>query len=179
MNIKLTPLFSAVALALVATTSSSFAKVYTAATFKKELTAQLAKKTNGAAITTASGFLKKALTDPKNKKLVTTFTTATVAALKKKITTSFQVTSATKLVDAVANGYFTKLTYNGTNAAYLKSITAAAKSLTVKSLKTVANANKINAPLAKFNTKKKGTAATALKIKQTVYTTLGLPKPIS
>lgn len=179
MNIKLTSLFSAVALALVATTSSSFAKAYNKNTFTKELAAKLKGKSGNSAITAASGFLKQTLTDPANKKLVKDFTSITVSKLKPLIKSNLQVTSATKLVDAVANGYFTKKTYNAKDSAYLNAITAAAKSVTDKKLKTDANANKINQPLAKFNSKKKGTSADALKIKQTVYKGLGLKPPVS
>lgn len=173
MNIKLTSLLSAVALALVATTSSSFAKTYTTATFKKELKAKLAKKTGAGAYNTAANFLKQALTDPKNKKLVASFTSSTVAALKKPVATPLKVKSASAIAKALTTGYFTKLTYDPTDKNFAKSLQTAVKSITDKAQKTSATGKSLFTTVYAVK-KTANTAAFQNFLNQTIYTALGL-----
>lgn len=173
MNIKLTSLLSAVALALVATTSSSFAKTYTPAAFKKELKAQLGKKTGAAAYTTASNFLKKVLTDPKNKKSVNAFTLSTVSALKKPVASTLKAKSATAIAKALTTGYFAKGTYDPTDKNFAKSLTAAVKSITEKSQKTSATGKSIFTTVYAVK-KTANTAAFQNFLNETIYKALGL-----
>lgn len=180
MKFKLASTISALALALVAVPSESHAKVYTTAQFKAELAKRVGKKTNNAAITQASAFLKLALTDVKNKKNLLNFTNLTVAALKKgtTISSAFQAVAAQKLAQSFTTGYFKKNTYNIKDPKFVQSLK---KTLTlVKGTnRTAANAKKIaNVYLALV--KKKGNKPAEIKfVNDTVYKALGQKPPIS
>lgn len=182
MNIKLASTISALALALVAIPSESFAKTYTPAQFNAELKKRIGKKTNNAAISTATAFLKLALTDKKNKKFVLNYTTFTVAALKKgtTISSAFQKVAAQKLAQAFTTGYFKVNTYNIKDPKFVQSLK---KSLT---LVTGANRTTQNAKIISnvylALVKKKGNKAADINfVRNTVYKALGQkpPPPVS
>lgn len=173
MNIKLTSLFSAVALALVATTTSSQAKVYTAATYQKELKAKLGKKTGAAAYQTAGNFLKQVLTDTKNLKLANTFAGKTNALLKKPVQASLQAKASAFLANALTTGYFKKGAYNPQDANFSKALTTFVKFVTQKNLKTAASGKSIYQQVYKVKGGK-NTVAFQNFLNKTIYKALGL-----
>ncbi len=175
MKTKFISTLSAVAVALAISTSASFATVYTKATYQKALAAKIGKKTGAAAYGAAAQFLKLTLTDKRNAQQVASFTQVTTAALRKPVAATLQVAAASKLADAVINGYFTKINYNPKDPNFVKALTLVGRSVTSAKLKTPASANKIFAPLNAFNTKKKGSADLAAFLKGTVNKSLGLP----
>lgn len=182
MNFKLASTLSALALVLVAVPSESFAKVYTPAQFKAELTKRIGKKKNAAAATAASAFLKLALTDKKNKKYIVNYTNFAVAALAKPkvLTAPFQAVAAQKLATSFTTGYFKVNAYNIKDPQFVKALK---KTLTLVKGKnrTTANAKKIATQYLALVKKKGNKAVDVNFVNTTVYKGLGQqpPPPVS
>lgn len=176
MNSKIFSAFAAVALALAATSPSTFAKVYTSATFNAALKAKVGTKTGPAAYNAAASLYKAALGDKKNKKLTVTFTKAVIKILKKPVPIPLQGKSRSTLANALVNGYFKGVAYDPQDSKFSTALRLLSSGLS-GSQKTSATAKLIADPVLAFNTKKGGTAANINFINEIIYPALGQPLP--
>jgi len=179
MNSKFFSALAAVAIALVIT-PSSFAVTLSPGQFTAGVKAAVGTKTGTAAYKAAAKYFKTALSDPKNKKNVISYTTSVIAALKKPVASSLQVKARASLADALTQGYFTKLAYNPQDAKFVTSLKKLITTLP-GSLKTSAAAQTIATPVLNYNTKKGGGATGINFINDTIYNAAGQtpPKPVS
>ena len=177
MNSRLLSVFSAAAIALVASAPLSHAVVYTPTQFNAALKIAIGKKTGAKATTAAANLYKKALGDKKNKKNAVKYTTSILKALKKPVKSNLQGASRATLANALVNGYFKGLAYNASDSKF----TAALRKLVSGLPGTQKNetiAKLITSTLLSYNTAKGGGTAGANTINGIVYPALGLPVPV-
>ncbi len=152
MNSRILSVFSAVALALVATAPLSHAVVYTPSQFNIALKAAVGTKKGAKAFNAAANFYKKALGDKKNKKNADKYAKSIVKIIKstKVVPIALQGTSVNTQVKALLAGYFKGTKFNINDSVYNKALktflgslqgsqrTAATSQLIYTSIKTYA-----------------------------------------
>jgi hypothetical protein len=131
MKSKLFTTFAAIAIAIVATSTSFAGKVYTPAQFTTALKEKVGTKTGASAYNAAAGLFKSALGEPKNKKNADKYAKSIVKLLKPKDMAKDPVRGkgVNTLVKSLMIGYFKKLTFNLEDARYNKALLTLIKSL--------------------------------------------------
>jgi hypothetical protein len=176
MKSKFLSAFTAVAVALIASASPSFAAKMTPGQFNVALKQAVGTKSGPAAYNAAANLYKKALSDKNNKKFAIAYTNMVLKALKKPVKANLQGKSAAALANALTIGYFKGMAFKPQDSKFAKSLQLLIKKLP-GSQKTDSTAQLI----AQIVLKKGGTVADINFINQTVYNAAGQnpPPPVS